>query len=851
MGNIIANVAKYKSSQYQFPDRRIDPRKKGKEYCRKNAEAIYALYLRGKTAFPQDSQNTFNELRLYANGQQSRDQYKSWLLQDNSENSSGAGTWDDTVLNRVAKREGWYNVLWDNISPAPKIMSMLHGLFDDTEWDIFVDNIDQHSQDLLEHEKYKMIVQGQHEDWQIEYKKNAGIPIDEGVVYPKSKEEFDMAVASEGFKLNIAKAMEKLIEHSFEVSRWSDVIKKKLVDDLAAIGYGATRDIYDPEDGFFKTQYRDIARIVMQYSSESDYNDSEYAGYFGYITVSRLRQKRPDLREEEIKKLAYAHLGYYDNPTDKGDWEAFFSQIDPLTNAYRYDEFKVPTFEAEWIDTDSEKRVEVTNVHGKKTYVKKDFDEEVKPLSKKQKARGAAQEVKYTEKRVPYQCTWVIGSDIAFDCGRVHIAPRPQPSKPRLTFHVEQLMQPSYIRQLKPILDNIQIIWLRWQNSLAKMIERGYAINVQMLMNISDGEKKWKLGDVIKMWKQTGVMPFMQSVSGGYQGGDVTPVREIAGGLGSRLEETIAAFEYEFRLIEDIVGFNPASLGSTPETGAAVRNVQAAMQSTNNVVKPLMKAVMEVKAGVAESLMSRLQIAIRANEYIRKSYSGVVSKTDIKIMQLAEKDQVKYGLSMKPRPDANFRAQLSEYVKAAVQSGRDGGVGLEMPEAMLIEEQLYRGINVTEIRQQISYMLSKNKEQAQQEKMAAIDRQNQGLQAVEQQKQQADAQKLQAEAQLDSNKIQAEGNIDMAMKRRDNNHQFLMKLVEAANVDKEGMPNTEAKRRLSLALRVIAEKGMDGVDLPQALGQAEAYMDMSEGMPQEGPTASIQGQEGTISPNMV
>ena len=841
MSSIITNIAKYKSSQYQFPERRIDPAKKGAEYCRKNAEAIYALYLRSKTAFPRNSQDAFNELRLYANGQQSQDQYKSWLLQDNEENSTGTDVWDDTVLNRVARREGWYNVLWDNISPAPKIMSMLHGLFDDTEWDIFVDNIDQHSQDLLEHEKYKMIVQGQNEDWQIQYKKNAGIPVDENIVYPKSKEEFDMMVASEGFKLNIAKAMEKLIEHSFEVSRWSDVVKKKLVDDLAAIGYGATRDIYDPEDGFFKTQYRDIARMVMQYSSESDYNDSEYGGYFGYITVSRLRQKRPDLSEEDIKKLAYAHLGYYDNPTDKGDWEAFFSQIDPLTSAYHYDEFKVPTFDAEWIDTDSEKRVEVTNVHGKKTYLRKDFNEDIRPLSKKQKTRGAAQEVSYKEKRIPYQCTWVVGSDIAFDYGRVHIAPRPQPSKPRLTFHVEQLMQPSYIEQLKPILDNIQIIWLKWQNSLAKMIERGYAINMQMLMNISDGEKKWKLGDVIKMWKQTGVMPFMQSVSGGYQGGDVTPVREIAGGLGSRLEETIAAFEYEFRLIEDIVGFNPASLGATPETGAAVRNVQAAMQSTNNVVKPLMKAVMEIKAGVAESLMSRLQIAIRANDYIRKSYSGIVSKTYIKIMQLAEKDQVKYGLSMKPRPDANFRAQLSEYVKAAIQSGRDGKAGLEMPEAMLIEEQLYRGGNITEIRQQISYMLNKNKGRIEQQQRENIDRQNEGLASIEREKQQAEAQKLQAEAQLDANKIQTEGNFEMAMKRRDNNHVFLMGLLNMANVDKEGVPNTEAKRRLSLALRVVAEKGMDGVDLPQALGQAETQMNMAESMPQEGAVSSPEG----------
>ena len=833
----------YKDTKYTFPSRSINPKLKDQEeYCVKNAEAIYSLFLREKTSFTKEIYQNFNTLRLYANGQQDMEQYKGYLYDRERSSGASVSSYDDTILSKESKRGGWDNILYSGVSPAPKIMSMLHGIFDDAEWDIFVDNIDQYSKKLLETEKYMKIVQGQNQQWQNEYKAKAGIPIDENVVLPKSKEEFDMSNASDGFKLNIAKAMEKLMEHSFNVSKWETVVKKKLVDDLAACGYAATRDYYDPEDGFFKTKWLDIARVVAQYSSDSDYNDAEYAGYFNYITVSNLRQKRPDLTEDKIRKLTKANFGYYDKPSTEVEWESFFSKIDPSNNSYRYDTMKVPVFECEWIDFDDSKRLEITNVHGKNRYLKKEYDEEIRPLSEKQKKRGAKQQVKYVTKRVNRQCTWVVGTDIAFDCGMVNMAPRPQPSKPRLTFHIERLMQPSYISQLRPMLDEIQLIWLRWQNSLAKMIERGYAINMHMLMNISDGEKKWKLPDLLKMWKQTGILPFMQSVPGNYMGGDVTPVREIPGGLGTRLEETIGAIELQFKLIEDIVGFNPASMGTTPGPDVAVRNVQAAMQSTNNVLKPLIKAVAEIKTGVGESIMSRLQIALRASKYIRESYAGVISDIDLKLMQIAEKDQVKYGLSMKPRPDAAFRQQLAEYVKAALQSGRDGKAGLEMPQAMLIEEQLYRGGNISEIRQMITYLMDKNKQIMIEEQQKNIQLQNEGLAQIEQQKQQNAMQNLQAEAQADISKQDAETQGELAIKRMEGNQSLLLKLVEQAGQSGEGVDNTDAKRRLSIALRVLGAKG-SSVDLAAEIGRAE------EGI-NNAPQGTSDAAGGNISPQM-
>ena len=105
-----------------------------------------------------------------------------------------------------------------------------------------------------------------------------------------------------------------------------------------------------------------------------------------------------------------------------------------------------------------------------------------------------------------------MGTEICFDYGPVNMVPRPNMSKPKGTFHVEQLPQGGIIERLVPFLDQLQITWLKYQNSVAMMIERGYAVNVGMLMNITDGrKKKWDMLELLKMMRQTGILPNLLS----------------------------------------------------------------------------------------------------------------------------------------------------------------------------------------------------------------------------------------------------------------------------------------------------------------------------------------------------
>jgi len=57
---------------------------------------------------------------------------------------------------------------------------------------LFVDTIDNDSRKLKEEIKYIKLIEAQNIKWQNTIKVAMGIPIDEEIVYPKSKEELDM-----------------------------------------------------------------------------------------------------------------------------------------------------------------------------------------------------------------------------------------------------------------------------------------------------------------------------------------------------------------------------------------------------------------------------------------------------------------------------------------------------------------------------------------------------------------------------------------------------------------------------------------------------------------------------------
>lgn len=786
---MIPVLIEYSNSEWGFPQRDIDPALKGDVYHRKNAQAIYSLFLRNKTSWGITGYRDFAIVRDYSRGENDVNQYKSWLLNDGL--SDGAETnftvFDDTPVGRVVKREGWMNIMWQNVSPAPAIMNAIHGMFDKLDYDIYCDTIDSNSQELKEQQKYVKLCEAKNADWQVEYKRNAGIPVDEDVILPKSPEELAMFEAQDGFKLAIAKAMQKLTRHSMNISDWDGTVRKKVVDDLVVLNYGAVRDYFDTEDNKWKVKYVDPARLVMQFSNEYDYGDSEYVGYFCYWTISNLRDKLPLVPESQWQSLAKACYTLYGNPRDR--WQNFYSEIDPTTGTYRYDGFKVPIFETEWIDTDVQKKLYYRSFRGRDSIIDLRYDSPIRDLTEEAKKAGASQEVKMIYKRVIRRCFWVLNTDYVFDYGVVPMASREGLSKPQLSFHVEQLLQPSIMKRAIPILDQISQLFLRWQNSLAMMIERGVAINTSMLAQVTFGGQKLKPAEVLKMYRQTGTLlySYANTPSGMYSGGAATPVTPLDGGLGARVQETMEAMQMQFTLLEKLTGINLLSI-ATPAGDPTKGNQDIAMQVTTNVLKPILDAIFEIKQSVSTSLMRRIQIGLRNSDRQREAYGGIISPADMDAMLTMEDEGVQYGISLKAKPDQRQKAKFLEWISIALQNVREQRPGIDLPDAMFFETALDRGEDMYELVQQMRYIISKNKQEAQQQQAAVIQQQAQANAQAEQSKQQG-------QMAVDTNMNKGKAAIEQMRQvgkdqllTKEYNYQFLKQLQQAADAEKGLQP---------------------------------------------------------------
>lgn len=140
----------------------------------------------------------------------------------------------------------------------------------------------------------------------------------------------------------------------------------------------------------------------------------------------------------------------------------------------------------------------------------------------------------------------------------------------------------------------------------------------------------------------------------------------------------------------------------------------------------------------------------------------------------------------------------------ALAASRDGGNSLELPDGMLIEEKMWRGENLTSIRQEVAYHIKKTKKEYEQKQQSLAAQTQQGLQQQEQMKAQAAQQMLQAETQREM----ALKGMEAGTTRMTNNSKFIEIIMSKEN---NGMERKQLQDALQMA---VQSGGLDKVDLP-------------------------------------
>jgi hypothetical protein len=735
------SLEKYSTGDYPFPKDEINPKDKNEDWGRQWCEAIYARWKRGMTAIPYSSISEMRALRELADGRQNILQYQKILL-DESEDG--------------ADMQGYMNINWDVFSVMPKFLRVVEGMMEQTDHQIVATAVDPSSTDEREAMKLDM-------EYRMKFKEavdyiEKGLGIDRSNEYiPETMEELNLYDGAGGFKLAKETEIEQGVDYTFYISAWKE-IKKKIIRDLCVVNCAGTKDYTDPYTSKVKVRYVDPENYIGQYSKHWDNHNSEFGGEIIQVLISDIRKLNIDgVNENMLLNLARDYVGVGNN-TSEGTFS--YNSEDGTCN---YDSFLVDVMDIEWFSVDSKYMTTRNSGHGEGMI----YEEKWGKVYNDEKKKTEKYDIK-----VVYKCRWIIGTDIVYDFGLQHDIPRPGKKEVELSYHLYKLPFRSLVSLSETHLHQMAIAYYKLQNAIAMASPPGIAIEWTALQNMTLSKKKMEPLDILKIKTQTGNLIYKATTATGNQnipGGRI--IQELGGGIGAQLQEFISIFQFNTEAIRELTGINQIADASSPNPEQSVGGSQIAMAATNNALRPIYSAYLNLKEQSAKNISLRLQLLIKHNEEAYTGYMPVIGKIGVQIISVgADTVDADYYIKYEARPTDERKATIKDAAIKAMSPDRDGIIGIELPDFLMIERLLESG-SLKYAEAYLNYKSKKNKD-----RQLKVQRENMELDS--QREQQNTTLKAQVAESLEKTKTDEQIRLYQAKKQID--EQFAQRQHERA-----------------------------------------------------------------------
>jgi len=709
-----------KTGKYTLPlYETIDPKKKDTtEYCRDITRAAFSMLIQDKNFLPGTAYSYMQTLRDYGNGNQNESKYINMFLNGapstsstpTSSSSDVDGVWTSTAK---AKRKALENINTKIVSVATNLMNAIQGIFSVYDENCYVNSVDNSSIEEEERKMYDILFDVKNIDFLKSIKNQYGMDLSGGSQMPSdvTLEELEIYKDMGGFRGEHAIAVEELIKYTELMSDW-DSMKKRYVNDIVKLNMISGLSEYDLETCEERWKYCDPGNVTMQYSMDGGFKDAEYGGYFELVKVSKLVQM--GFPSKEIIKSAKKYAGMYNNIASL-DWGRY-------TGPSSYDnsllDMQVPVYHHFWKDCNIDRKLKIKDGYGREINHRIDFGKEIKPISDYRAKKGVEQSEIKTRKRIVYQCSWVVGTDMVYNYG-----PRPNQSReskkePMLPIFVRRginddptMMFGSIIESIIPYLDNLQMAWLKYQDALIKSHPGGWALNLRLLRNLTVGGEEMSELEAFNMFYHTGRLPYQDIPLGErYRGGEVFPIKQIEGNLGALMAVTAEEIHRNLQFIEKATGINPAPLGQTPQEDQTATATRIATAGTNNVLRPLFDDIFSLKEKLADCSSKRIQLLIRNNPASRDAYDRIIGGRKVEMLRQMERNGAEYGMYLETRATDKEIQSLMSAAEEALSPGRDGKIQINLSQWMYIFEQIRSGGNIKKLSRDLSFMIRRNEE---------------------------------------------------------------------------------------------------------------------------------------------
>ncbi len=657
-------VSSFQRGSYPFPKDEIPNDEKNDQWCRKWCEAMYAAYVTDRSGVPYSSIEELLELRRYAAGNQNIAQYQKILLDESEEGGD---------------LTGYLNVDWEIFSVMPKFLHIIRGIFEEQEHSIVATAVDPNSSKERDIEKLRKWFKGRYKPIMEAVNSFSG-QRQEPEWVPETMDQLEMYQQAGGFKMAKETEIEEALVYTMYISDWKE-IKRKMLDDFATINCASVKDFTDRYTRKVKARSVDPVRLIMQYSKHWDHRNSEYGGELISESISNIR-KNTDLSEDKLRELAQFFNGRNANQ-NLSSWINEDLKIND--GGWKYDNFMIDVMDAEWFSINSKNFTKRTNARGD-TLMYEEKEGKVYDTDTKKTITN-----KY---KVVYRAKWIVGTNYVYDYGLQYDVPRKGKREVELSFKFYKLPGRSIVSLSVPNLNQIQLTWLKMQNALAMSSNSGVAVEYTSLMNMKLGGNKMEPLEILSIRRDTGDLIYKMTTHMGKPNvpGGMRPIQELIGGIGPQLGEFIQLFDLNLNFIRDLTGINQIADASSPNPNQPVGTAEMAIVATTNALKPIYAGYIRLKELVARAAAIRIQLLVRHDKKAYEGYIPVVGGSGVKILSIGtEILDADWEIQIQAKPTAKRKQLILEAAMGAMQPDKDGFVGIEEGDFMMIERLLEAG----------------------------------------------------------------------------------------------------------------------------------------------------------------
>lgn len=695
--------AKESGGNYGYPSHDLPPVKKDKKWHLQYIKAFNREFTTGNSQILRWAYQEYQKYRLYARGRQPIDQYKELL----------------GVRKRHGKKDmSWRNLDWNILPIFPKFKKVIKNRLKKLPREIILSAIDPGS--IAEQNDSRALLMEyllNKEFHDVMEKSVSGyktkLPFEKGEPVPENSDQIKM-YQSMYPKNKYIMYMQDQIDLAFLQSDWKQM-EDQILDDLIEVGIASTKTYID-QIGRIRIRRRNPEQTICNPCMKNDFSDLIRIGDYDSMTLSELRASVPagTFSHEDLAKIASQCSGK--------DYTAIGAQSYFLTyNRYPWDHEKVTLLDAEWYSADDVAYVKTKNSDGNTVVQKRDnpYWLQRKGLTDAEyemfyRDKGEERQIIRDTVNNTYGARWICDTDYIFDYGRKSNMIRAINSinDCHLSSTMYTLDFDSIMRQVEPILDNIQVNWLQYQHQLAQSKPRGVAIEKRALGMVEVGGTKLKIQDILQMYAETGSFIYVGTDPNG-RPYPFKPIEELQGGISDAAQGHLNFIISQIDLLRNVIGLSELTDGSAPDPKTGKFVAENAVANTDNALGDIYHAFINI----FENTAKRVCMLVPDAEAMGKSagrdlalgadaHEFFLDNRSIALMD--------FGLKVEAGITTEMRANLHDIIVA--NSRQNGGVLLP-EDAFLIE-------NERNIWRAYQLLASKRRQRESEQQQAEIDKMN-------------------------------------------------------------------------------------------------------------------------------